>query len=475
MEILNEKGAIGFNTTYDPILDLFASVGGLAPQSEVSEKLKDTLRLAVTFNPVESAIVLFNLRDRLEGMGYRNIFRTLFKSTLGYCNDYKKLIPLIPEYGRWDDLSALIGVNKEIDELIIDIVKKQLAEDLISEAPSLLAKWMPSVNTSSSEAKKLGKFFAKNLGLSEKNYRQTLSRLRSKIKIIENNLRTKDYSFDYSHVPSLAMSKYKNAFERNDSERYSDYLNNVKTGKAKINTSTLNIVDMAKSVRNGGRDLVDIQYDNLPDFGECNALVCMDGSGSMYRSRNGVECIDVAKALTVYCSDRNKTYKNQFITFGSYVNFVTLKGKTFSEKIKELDQYDDCGTTNFEKVFLEILSHAKMYHLTPEQMIDTLIVVSDMQFDDPCCFKNKNKSVYRKLQDMFKEEGFEMPKLVFWNVSTARALPITVDDFNATILSGWSQNMVRYILSGEDITPRMVLEEVTKSPRYAKIAEVLNA
>ena len=65
-----------------------------------------------------------------------------------------------------------------------------------------------------------------------------------------------------------------------------------------------------------------------------------------------------------------------------------------------------------------------------------------------------------------------MPKIIFWNVGASVAMPITVDDYNATILSGWSQNMLRYILSGSEITPRLILNEVLESKRYAKIAEI---
>ena len=43
---------------------------------------------------------------------------------------------------------------------------------------------------------------------------------RKEIKLIENNPRTKDYTFDYSKQPSQAMLKYRKCFSLNDSERY---------------------------------------------------------------------------------------------------------------------------------------------------------------------------------------------------------------------------------------------------------------
>ena len=70
-------------------------------------------------------------------------------------------------------------------------------------------------------------------------YRKILVRLRAHIKIIENNLRERDYTFDYEKQPSKAMFKYRKAFIRNDGERYNSFLNKVATGEAKINANTL--------------------------------------------------------------------------------------------------------------------------------------------------------------------------------------------------------------------------------------------
>lgn len=475
MKILNEKGAVGFDTTYDPSLDLFARLGSFPrePNDEQMEVLRDLTRKAFIFNEKETAIILFNLRDRLEGVGHRKIFRELFWFAIQFCPTFEKLIPLIPEYGRWDDLFSLL--HSKYKSVVADLVRKQLAKDLQSNNPSLLGKWLPSINTSSKEAKTLANILAKELGLKPADYRKTCSRLRKRIGIVEHNICTQNFEdLKYSNVPSLAMSKYTNIFETKDRDNYHKFLDDVVNGKAKINTSTLNIVDMALSAdkERVSADLLNAQFDNLPDFGKCQSLVCMDGSGSMYTERYKVRPIDVAKSLTIYCSTRNEVYKNQFITFGDEVKFVTLKSTNFCDKIKELSKYDDCGTTNFENVFLQILNHAKFYNLTKDQMIKNLIVVSDMQFDDPCCFKYANDSVYRKLQELFKAEGYEMPKIIFWNVGASVAMPITVDDYNATILSGWSQNMLRYILSGSEITPRLILNEVLESKRYAKIAEI---
>ena len=68
---------------------------------------------------------------------------------------------------------------------------------------------------------------------------QNAERLRTKISIIENNLREKDYTFDYSKQPSKAMFKYRKAFMRNDGDRYDEFMSRVAEGTEQLHTGTL--------------------------------------------------------------------------------------------------------------------------------------------------------------------------------------------------------------------------------------------
>lgn len=92
-------------------------------------------------------------------------------------------------------------------------IKKQLEADCkaleTGESASLLAKWLPSVNASNDDVIRQAKHIACALGMNDAQYRKTLSALRAKISIIENNLREKDYAFDYAKQPSKAMLKYR--------------------------------------------------------------------------------------------------------------------------------------------------------------------------------------------------------------------------------------------------------------------------
>ena len=82
---------------------------------------------------------------------------------------------------------------------------------------------------------------------------QTLVELRKKIRIIENHLREKDYSFDYAKQPSKAMFKYRKAFLRNDGERYNAFLEAVSSGEKQLHADNLAPYEIVRSALNANR------------------------------------------------------------------------------------------------------------------------------------------------------------------------------------------------------------------------------
>ena len=149
----------------------------------------------------------------------------------------------------------------------------------------------------------LAKMIAKSFGLSDRDYRKALVKLRARIRIIENNLREKDYTFDYAKQPSKAMFKYRKAFLRNDGERYGAFLEKVERGEAELHTGTLmpyELVERAYACSEEERRSLDITWRMLEDFTtDENALVVADGSGSMYWNSKPMPAA-VAQSLAIY-------------------------------------------------------------------------------------------------------------------------------------------------------------------------------
>lgn len=125
------------------------------------------------------------------------------------------------------------------------------------------------------------------------------------------------------------MMKYKNAFARNDQDRYTNYLESVKNGETKVNSSTLYPFDIIKNydgIFGNVDNLLEEQWKALPDFFEGrkdNSIVVADVSGSMYGNP-----LNACIGLAIYIAEHNTgEYHNKFITFLRILHCKQLKEK----------------------------------------------------------------------------------------------------------------------------------------------------
>ena len=282
-----ENGAVTLRSTGSDCLNLFATVGALRCQSE-AEIEKRFLR-AFAENGDLAMKILFYARDVRGGLGERRVFRVLLQYLAEtWPASLLRNLPYIAEYGRWDDILVLLDtpVYAEAEALLREQFEADMAALESGKPVSLLGKWLPSVNAHKVETVKLAKQLAHAFGLNEAQYRKALSALRREIRILENHLRERDYSFDYAKQPSRAMFKYRKAFLRNDELRYRQFMQKVSTGEATLHTAALMPYDIVESAYNASpneRQALNATWNALEDFtkGE-NALVVADGSGSMY-------------------------------------------------------------------------------------------------------------------------------------------------------------------------------------------------
>jgi hypothetical protein len=461
------NGAITPKSTLNGVLDFFSKVGALRGQEKEALKL---FSKAYQQNPILAIKTLFYMRDIRGGQGERATFQYIIKNVASV---FEKYISLIPEYGRWDDIYTFIGTSMENKAL--DVMKKQFELDVKSSSPSLLGKWLKSINTSSQESKELGRLTAKYFGLTEKQYRKTLSSLREKITIIENNLRLKDYdSIEYEKVPSQATKKYLKAFYRNDKDHFESYLNQVKNGEKKINTSTLYPYQISAKVRSyiseEEADALDVLWNNLPNYidKEENSICVVDTSGSMHSGHSNVAPIDVALSLGIYLAERNKgIFKDSFITFSQNPSLQKIEGENIFSKIYSLNNAEWAMNTNLIAVFELLLNVAVENKIEEEEMIKRIYIISDMQFD-AATGKNK-KSNFEKIKKMYENSGYDVPQLVFWNVNASDNQPVIFDEEGTMLVSGCSPSIMKNILNGKATTPIDLMLEVLNSERYSLI------
>lgn len=475
---LTENGALAYASSLSHCLDFFATVGGLRSAQE--KEIIDRFIRAYQENPDIAMKILFYTRDIRGGLGERRIFRTIIRYMASHnVISIIKNMEHIAEYGRYDDLLTLLDTR--LNKHCVEVLKLQFEKDLQAceageGSVSLLAKWLPSVNTSNKAVVRQAKLLAKAFGMSESKYRKSLSMLRKKIDIIENYLRTMDYSFDYEKQASKAMFKYIKAFYRNDRERYESFLSNVADNKAKLNTSSLYPYELIRpfygynrQLSEGEKHALDITWKSLEDFtaGE-DALVVVDGSGSMYGGYDSVMPATVAQSLGIYFAERNKgAFANHFITFSHRPRLIEIKGKTIADKLSFIQRYNEVANTDIEAVFRLILDVALKHQLPQDKLPKRLYIISDMEFDEST--DGRGFTQFDNAKKSFEAAGYKLPELVFWNVdSRALSLPITKNDQGAIMVSGCSARIFEQITSGE-FSPEVFMLKVVDSERYRKI------
>lgn len=470
-----ENGALTYSTTQNECLNLFFRAGAMRNVSK--EKIEDVVEKAFIEDKSKTMKIIFYARDVRGGLGERRFFKTALQTLANIDTErVNNNIKYISEYGRWDDILVLF--NTPCEETVLSLIKEQWNKDIVNMSSglevSLLAKWLPSINASAYETKKNAKKIINYLNCSDKQYRQTLSALRKYIDIIENKLREREYDFDYSKQSSGAMFKYRNAFVRNDNDRYTKYLENVNKGKTTINTNTLYPYEIVRRCREDVNNDVlslDTTWKNLPSFkNDENAIAVVDGSGSMTLSyTNNVAPIDVALSLGIYFAEHNTgKFANHFITFSHTPQLVEIKGDNIVEKVKYCRKYNEVSDTNLEATFDLILNTAIKYNLSQSEMPKRMYIISDMEFNS-CVEGGNDKTLFNTMQDRYKENGYELPEVVFWNVNSRNSnFPVSISNTNVALVSGCTPALFNMVGNGE-INPVKIMNDIINSERYSCI------
>lgn len=484
-ESITENGALGYRTTGKNLLDMHFAVASLR---SVSEQYIINQFMKAYFDDRKTALKwLFYARDIRGGLGERRLFRTII-TYLAVNNKelpLTELIKLVPEYGRFDDLLVLLGTD--YCDQVIEIIRQQLNVDMEGMKQngnvSLLAKWLPSINTSSEKSRAMGRLIASKLSMSEKEYRKMLSALRGYLDVVERKMSADQFSnIQYDAVPSKANIIYKDAFLRHDEERRKAFLESLKKGEAKINAGVLFPHEIVHAYMSGYglaaydetlEQLWKAQLDTMD--GAENSIIVADGSGSMMVQIGSGSCtaLSVANALAIYFAERSKgQFANKYITFSANPQLVDLsKGKNLREKLQLALAYNEVANTDIYKVFQLILQTAQNNKMNQEELPKNVIIVSDMEFDS--CAQNANEKLFVQIQREYRRCGYKLPRLIFWNVnSRTGTIPVKGNDLGVALVSGFSTNIFKMVLSNE-LDPYKALLDILNTERYKAIEEIM--
>lgn len=486
-----ENGAEAYNSTLNACLDLFGSVGALRERkdSEVFSLFEE----AYKEDPEMAVKIVFYARDIREGCGERQTFRTLVRYIADvYPEALRNNIKYFGEYGRFDDLYCLIGTKLENE--MWDYMGEQFADDVIAYCQStsekkipisLLAKWIKTPDASSKNTRELGILTAHKLGYNVWHFKKILRKLRKHIGVVESLMSTNQWDkIDYSAVPSRAMMIYRDAFRRHDESRFDEFVSKAVTGEVKINSSTLFPYDITekflynpynwydKDLTKEEIEVLEAQWRQLPNYvaPNTNAIVVADVSGSMLGRPMATSI-----GLAVYFAERNiGAYHNMFMTFSSESHICKLKGNTLEQKIESVNRSDWGMSTNLEKAFSRVLNIAIDNNVPPEEMIKSLIVISDMEIDscEESCYSRNRKSwsFYDNMRAKYHEAGYEIPNVVFWNVNSRHNIfHADATRKGVQLCSGSSVTTFKQLMDSIGLTPVEMMEKIINSERYSQI------
>lgn len=489
MTSFTENGAIAYSTTCSSNMDLFIKTVRGCSRDYIMETMKSAWN--------ESPLILLKLmcmtRDPRDGKGERDVFYHMVEFLKNHFPRTYRLnaLAFALKYGRLEDLFVFLGYSRDNDVFELELFADLLREDLGKRNPTLAVKWAPRERGHYGEyANKLANILFPDDRTALKRYRkEILTPLSEKVKTVEQYMCGGRWNeIEYSKVPASAMKLYgreksrkwskeeeewhTGAFRRNDGERFATYLESVKKGETKINVSGIQpheLVGVAMS-RNDGT--VQLQWDTIVNrlrgietLGTSMAVV--DVSGSMRG-----QPMQVAIALGLLIAElAGGPFKDKMITFTDNPTFHNIVGGNLHEKVNNMSRARWGCSTNVEAVFDLMLNMAITFDIHPDRMVKTLFIFTDMQFNEASravrplqgtletstCGAN-TETLFTTIRNKYAAANYPVPKLVFWNLrASVDAFPIKMDENGTAYLSGFSAELLKVFMRGEEFNPQTLL------------------
>lgn len=446
------NGMKALATSGSELVDLFYKIGASRGKDIIPYFVK-----AYVNNPEIALRIALWARDIRGGAGERQIFRDIMK----YLENTDKeilfrIMEKVPELGRWDDL--LIFDDPKVKTYAYGMIKNAILAN-----NGLCAKWMPRKGKIASELRNF-------LKLSPKEYRKILVNL---TKVVETQMCKNDWdNIEFSHVPSLASTRYKKAFSRH-TPKFEEYVNKLanKDETVHINAGAVYPYDIIKNYKTWtevDKKHADAQWDALPNYvGLANAIPVVDVSGSMtwVQLTPSLQPLDVAISLGLYMADKNKgVFKNIVMEFSNASNLHKIKG-SISKKLDQIRNIDVGGSTNLHSVFEKILTLAVNNNVKDSDLPKNIVIFSDMQFN--YCVRHDD-SAMEMIRRKYEENNYTVPNIIFWNLNDHDNIPVRNNESGTVLVSGFSPSLMKILFNSglEKINPYDIMMETIKSDRY---------
>ena len=427
------NGATIHKTSGKECLDLFQRIGNLRYSDRL--EILESFETAYQDDKELATQVLFWARAARIGAGERKTFHTILreigKTSPEFISDNAKTLA---DLGYWKDLLPYLNIDKVVS----------IFAQAIRDKDRLACKWAPRKCS----------LLRDELGFTNKQYRKWLKK---HSETVEQQMSSQQWSdIKYSSVPGAAMRRYGRSFDKQDSQRF-DQWKNDKTTKAAVSATYPHEILACDDDA-----LAQKMWDNLPDLlvdSKETILPMIDTSGSMF----GMP-LTIALGLGVYLAQRNKSeFQDMFLSFSEQPELIKLQGNSIGEIMRNTQGAHWGMNTDFEAAYRLILDRAVKYDVDKDSMPTMLLVLSDMQFDESQdSMSGQFKTHYSWMAEEYEKAGYELPKIVFWNLDAHFGTQARCSDENVAMVSGFSPSIMKAILEAKEFTPIDVMLEALK-------------
>jgi hypothetical protein len=390
---------------------------------------------------------------------------------------------------------------------------EQLKLDIISDTPSLAAKWVPREKSQFSdlftelaidyfpeyiETAKTDMSRRKAIIKAKMEFRKLLSSLNKKLDTVQ----IKQCGLCWADIEptkqtSITMHKQKRAFlnvdkkgqprSENDDRvvcatKFKEFAEKAKNGEVEIKGKRIGLNDFtveALSLIQNGRitsgeaSILNAQWlNNSKQTGALGKMIAMvDVSGSM-----SGDPMNAAIALGIRVAEKSMLGK-RVLTFSASPSWVNLSGQdNFVDMVQTVSKAEWGMNTNFAAALKMILDAIISQKLKPEDVEDMVLVIfSDMQMDQA---DTSSKSLLDTIEKQYADAGqrlwnkpFKAPHILFWNLRSTQGFPTLSSKNNCSMMSGFSPALLNLFCeegleSLQSCTPYSLFVKSLDNERY---------
>lgn len=438
----------------NPIYNFIDNISSIRKEEESS--IISRYEQCLNYDYKEALKLLIFVRDKVDGLGERRIFRVLLRY-LAETNPKFVIenLALIPKHGRYDDLYALF--NTPIQEDVIELFKEQISLDVKAEKPSYLGKWLKSENTSSEESRKLALETRLGLGYSSREYRKLLSFLRERIGVLEKNISLKRYdNINYHDISARKLLKYKSLFLKEDPIYFNEYINSdnfMLKDPLPIIKELCNKESASKEEKDLNVQLFNKYLKSANNYSKDETLV-INGINEDSKLKKDIYVFIMMTLL--YKSLNSSRFKNYYMYFKKHPKFNKIIGVDMLQDIEILKSSNNLKEGSlFEALDLLLLTILRK-NISLDDIPDTILYIN-----------NSNELKADEIKEYFEKNWFNIrkkPKIKILNLSSNKFKLIKED--NITFIYGYKNKYLKNIIEDIEVDEVEEVRENFKKINY---------